>query len=94
LKHEVDFIQLEIHYDDMYVDGKTLEQITEILNANDYCLEGKVKHGFGRFQKTWCSEEIIVFNRQDATLAKKIPNWKATQLRSLGNSWRTLCLGS
>jgi FkbM family methyltransferase len=58
LKHKVDFIQLEIHFDDMYVDGKTLEQITEILNANDYCLEGKVKHGFGNF-------EDVVFRRNN-----------------------------
>jgi FkbM family methyltransferase len=58
LRVEIDFIQLEIHYDDMYLNGKSLKDITEILDKNGYCLEGKVKHGFGNF-------EDVVFRRSD-----------------------------
>ena len=58
LKHDVDFIQLEIHYDDMYLNGKSLKDLTEILNANGFVLEGKVKHGFGNF-------EDVVFRRSN-----------------------------
>ena len=58
LKHDVDFIQLEIHYDDMYINGKSLRELTELLNKNGYGLEGKVKHGFGNF-------EDVVFRRNN-----------------------------
>jgi FkbM family methyltransferase len=58
LKHEIEFIQLEIHYDDMYLNGKSLSDLTEILNKNGYSLEGKVKHGFGNF-------EDVVFRRDN-----------------------------
>ena len=57
-KHDVDFIQLEIHYDDMYLNGKSLKELTELLNKNGYGLEGKVKHGFGNF-------EDVVFRRNN-----------------------------
>ena len=49
LKHPIGFIQLEIHYDDMYSNGKSLTEITDILNRNGFRLEGTVKHGFGDF---------------------------------------------
>ena len=50
LKQDIEFIQLEIHYDDMYQNGKTLDELTEILNKNGFELAGKVKHGFGNFE--------------------------------------------
>jgi FkbM family methyltransferase len=50
LRHDIEFIQLEIHYDDMYINGKSLKELTELLNKNGYDLEGKVKHGFGNFE--------------------------------------------
>jgi hypothetical protein len=60
LRLDIEFIQLEIHYDDMYLNGKSLKEITEILNRNGYCLEGKVKHGFGNF-------EDVVFRKDHCT---------------------------
>ena len=58
LRYEIEFIQLEIHYDDMYLNGKSLKEMTEILNKNGFVLEAKVKHGFGNF-------EDVVFRRQN-----------------------------
>ena len=58
LRHDIDFIQLEIHYDDMYINGKSLKEISEILNENGFSLEGKIKHGFGNF-------EDVVFRRNN-----------------------------
>ena len=58
LRQDIEFIQLEIHYDDMYLNGKSLEEITEILNENGFSLEGKVKHGFGDF-------EDVIFRRNN-----------------------------
>ena len=49
LKQDIEYIQLEIHYDDMYQNGKTLEELTELLNQNGYELAAEVKHGFGEF---------------------------------------------
>ena len=49
LKQDIEYIQLEIHYDDMYQNGKTLEELTELLNKNGYELAAEVKHGFGEF---------------------------------------------
>jgi len=49
LKQDIEYIQLEIHYDDMYQDGKTLADLSEILNKNGFELEAEVKHGFGNF---------------------------------------------
>ena len=50
LKVDIEFIQLEIHYDDMYLNGKTLKEMSEILNRNGFELEAKVRHGFGNFE--------------------------------------------
>ena len=58
LRHDVEFIQLELHYDDMYINGKSLKEISEILNKNGFRLEGKVKHGFGNF-------EDVIFRRSN-----------------------------
>ena len=58
LKYDIEFIQLEIHYDDMYLNGKSLNEMSEILNKNGFELEAKVKHGFGNF-------EDVVFRRQN-----------------------------
>lgn len=57
LKQHIEFIQLEIHYDDMYINGKSLNELTELLSKNGYQLEGKIKHGFGEF-------EDVVFRRR------------------------------
>jgi len=57
LRCPVEYIQLEIHYDDMYLNGKNLQDLTKILNDNGYELEAKIKHGFGDF-------EDVVFKRK------------------------------
>ena len=49
LHHPIEFIQLEVHNDDMYLNSHSFEEITEILEANGYGLAGKIKHGFGDF---------------------------------------------
>jgi len=49
LNFDVDFIQLEIHYDDMYLNGRTLQELTKLLNDHGYELEAEIKHGFGDF---------------------------------------------
>ena len=59
LRCPVEYIQLEIHYDDMYLNGKNLQELTEILNTNGYELEAKIKHGFGDF-------EDVVFKRKSS----------------------------
>ena len=50
LKFAVEFIQLEIHYDDMYLNGRTLQEMTDLLHDNGYVMEAKIKHGFGDFE--------------------------------------------
>ena len=58
LSQDIEFIQLEIHYDDMYLNGKSLKEITELLNKNGFGFETKVNHGFGSF-------EDVVFRRNN-----------------------------
>lgn len=45
LKNQINYIQLEEHYDDLYYDKK--EEIHELLKINGYERERKIKHGFG-----------------------------------------------
>jgi FkbM family methyltransferase len=49
IQHTIEFIQLEVHNDDMYLNSHSFEEITQILEANGYVLAGKIKHGFGDF---------------------------------------------
>jgi len=49
LRHSIEFIQLEVHNDDMYLNSHSFEEITQILEQNGYSLAGKIKHGFGDF---------------------------------------------
>jgi len=49
IQHTIEFIQLEVHNDDMYLNSHSFEEITQILEANEYVLAGKIKHGFGDF---------------------------------------------
>ena len=49
IQHSIEFIQLEVHNDDMYLNSHSFEEITQILEANEYVLAGKIKHGFGDF---------------------------------------------
>lgn len=43
----IDYIQLENHKDDMYKNGKSIDEISSILNKNTFELCKTIKHGFG-----------------------------------------------
>lgn len=45
----VERIQIENHQDDMYESSESFDQIIQLLEANNYTLEKKIKHGFGNF---------------------------------------------
>jgi FkbM family methyltransferase len=45
----VERIQIENHQDDMYENSESFDQIIQLLEANNYTLEKKIKHGFGNF---------------------------------------------
>ena len=47
----VDFIQLEHHNDDMYLDADSDEMIERLLQRNRYELHKKIQHGFGDFDE-------------------------------------------
>lgn len=50
IKFDVKYIQLETHYDDMYLQSKKFEDISSILEENDFKIIKKIKHGFGDFE--------------------------------------------
>ncbi len=45
----VERIQIENHQDDMYEHSESFDEITALLEKNNYVLEKKIKHGFGDF---------------------------------------------
>ena len=47
LNCDIEYIQLEQHTDDMYLNRKSPEKIYDILNKNGYEIEAIIKHGFG-----------------------------------------------
>ena len=49
LNCEIEYIQLEMHGDDMYLNRKSPDEIYGILNKNGYEIETVIKHGFGNF---------------------------------------------
>ncbi len=46
-----EYIQLEVHEDDMYVNREELRQIPELLQSKGYCLDAVIRHGFGNFSE-------------------------------------------
>ncbi len=46
---DIKYIQLEMHDDDMYLNRKSIKEISEILNKNGFKIKFKIKHGFGNF---------------------------------------------
>jgi FkbM family methyltransferase len=57
-KCKVSYIQLEQHYDDMYLDGNRNNEIVELLSKNKYAEAARIKHGFGNFHE-------IVFKNEE-----------------------------
>jgi len=47
LNCDIEYIQLEQHTDDMYLNRKSPDEIYDILNKNGYEIEAIIKHGFG-----------------------------------------------
>ena len=47
LNCDIEYIQLEQHTDDMYLNRKSPDKIYDILNKNGYEIEAIIKHGFG-----------------------------------------------
>lgn len=54
----VDYIQLEYHEDDMYLNKADFKDIESILHQNGFFLHKKIKHGFGNFDE-------LMFKRSD-----------------------------
>lgn len=50
-------IQLEMHFDDMYKNPITLEQLSDLLSQNGYRETQAIKHGFGDFSD-------VIFSKQ------------------------------
>jgi FkbM family methyltransferase len=48
-KAKINYIQLEHHYDDMYVDKPDYKEIETMLLLNGFVLHKKITHGFGNF---------------------------------------------
>lgn len=51
LKFPVEYIQLENHEDDMYLNKKSSSEIQELLKSNGYSEVKKINHGFGNIQE-------------------------------------------
>lgn len=49
--HNIGYIQLENHNDDMYQNRISFEQISELLHANGYAECKRIRHGFGDFDE-------------------------------------------
>jgi FkbM family methyltransferase len=49
--NSIDLIQLENHFDDMYIKTSKNEFISKFLAENGFYLEKKIKHGFGDFEE-------------------------------------------
>jgi FkbM family methyltransferase len=47
----INFIQMEIHNDDMYLKKNLNEQIDDLLVRNNFVLAAKIKHRFGDFEE-------------------------------------------
>ncbi len=47
----IDFIQLEHHHDDMYLNSISDKEIEKLLQKNGFTFNKKVKHGFGDFDE-------------------------------------------
>lgn len=48
---DIHFIQLEQHYDDMYLKAVKAEEIELLLQQNGFGIHTKIKHGFGDFEE-------------------------------------------
>ena len=48
-KHNVDYIQIEYHDDDMYKSTFSSSQFSEYLLGKGYKLQESIQHGFGNF---------------------------------------------
>jgi FkbM family methyltransferase len=46
----IKYIQLEYHYNDMYVNRPSINKIDELLCENGFVLSSKIKHGFADFE--------------------------------------------
>jgi FkbM family methyltransferase len=46
-----EYIQLEVHEDDMYVNREELRQIPELLRTQGYRRDAVIEHGFGNFHE-------------------------------------------
>ncbi len=46
---EINIIQFEMHFDDMYLKNRSYEEMKTILNKNGYHEILRIKHGFGNF---------------------------------------------
>lgn len=49
--YDIKYIQLEKHNDDMYLNGRSFKEISELLNENGFEIEAKIKHGYGDFEE-------------------------------------------
>jgi len=47
LQFDIEYIQLEMHTDDMYLNRKSSNEMFDILNKNGFEIEAVIKHGFG-----------------------------------------------
>ncbi|MBI5540682.1 MAG: FkbM family methyltransferase [Bacteroidia bacterium] len=56
-KYPINFIQLECHYDDMYVNNKNQTKINALLKTNGFEEVARIKHSYGDFY------EIIYENK-------------------------------
>jgi FkbM family methyltransferase len=56
-KIDIDYIQLEQHYDDMYLHAGNVSSITGLLQQNHFNATANIKHGFGSFEE-------IIFKQQ------------------------------
>lgn len=50
-KYPIQFIQLEEHNDDMYKNKITEDEMSRLLEQNDFVLFDKIEHGFGDFNE-------------------------------------------
>ncbi|MCF8342946.1 MAG: FkbM family methyltransferase [Chitinophagaceae bacterium] len=58
--NSIGIIQLENHFNDMYLNTNNNEEISKYLAQNGFYLERKIKHGFGDFEEQLFKSQDII----------------------------------
>jgi FkbM family methyltransferase len=63
---EINIIQFEMHFDDMYLKNRSYDEMKNILNSNGFYEIAKIKHGFGDFYDYFYSKNQALIRDKDS----------------------------